>query len=194
RLFSLGSPNDPLVQIRNAQFVVFVVVQEQKLVQCFRHVVNATGTRRIQYFVLYKFSFVGFQLDLQVSFGNSHSSRSVTINAHGPQMGDVDVQTTFNHGRQKIIGGTDVVIYGIALMLATFHGVWCRSLLGKVYDGIRSPRFKKIYQALIIYGHVKVMERYVFSSQLFPSAQALSHWANRRKRTTFKFGIYIPSR
>ena len=103
--FGVGAPDDALVQICDPNLVVFVVVEEEQLIQRLGHVIDASGASRMQDF-LFKPTAIGLgYLHLQVALGNGRSTMgSIAIDAHGAEVHQMNFLTAFNDGGQQVMG------------------------------------------------------------------------------------------
>src|ERR687890_324159 len=165
----LGSPHDALVQIGDACQVVLVVVGEQELILGLGHVVDAARVRRVEDLLLYDLAPIGLDLDRQVPLGDLHPGRAVTVDAHGPQMHHVGVEPALGDRREQVVGRVEVVVHGVALVIARLHRVGCGPLLGDV----------------------DVVEVYLVACQLLPDAETLAHGANRGEGLAFQLDVYL---
>ena len=78
--FGVGAPDDPLVQVGDADLVVFVVVEEEQLVQRLGHVVDAAWAGRVQDLLLEA-----------AAVGLGHFHLEVTLGDGGAAVGAVAV-------------------------------------------------------------------------------------------------------
>ncbi len=159
-LRGLGSPHDALVQIGDARQVVLVVVGEQELILGFGHVVDAARVRRVEDLLLYKLAPFGLDFDRQIPLGDLHPGRAVTVDAHGPQMHHVGVEPALGDRRQQVVGRVEVVIYGVALMVAGLHRVGRGPLLGEVDHRVGLPLEEQVQKPAVVLGDVDVVEVY----------------------------------
>ena len=156
----LGSPHDALVQISDARQVVLVVVGEQELILGLGHVVDAARVRRVEDLLLYHLAPFGLDLDRQIPLGDLHPGRAVTVDAHGPQMHHVGVEPALGDRRQQVVGRVEVVVHGVALVVAGLHRVGRSPLLGEVDDRVRLPLEEQVQKLAVVLGDVDVVEVY----------------------------------
>src|SRR5699024_328541 len=157
-LLRVGAPNDALVQISNAQFVVFRVVGEQMLIQHFGHMINRAGVRRVEDRLINVAAFRQVDLDVQVALGDLHARGAVAIDTHGAKVGHVGVVAGSYNGRQQVVGGVDVVVNGVALGARVFHRIWRCALFREVHDRIWALGIDEIQQAVVVLSHVDIFK------------------------------------
>src|ERR671921_927254 len=151
-LRGLGPPHDALVQVGDARQVVLVVVGEQELVLGLGHVVDAAGVGRVEDLLLDHLALFGLDLDRQIPLGDLHPGRAVAVDAHGPQVHHVGVEPALGDRRQQVVGGVEVVVYGVALVVAGLHGVGRGPLLGKVDDRLGLPLEEQVQKLAVVLG------------------------------------------
>src|SRR5919112_34016 len=171
--------------------VVLVVVGEQELILGLGHVVDPARVRRVEDLLLYDLAPISLDLDRQVPFGDLHPGRTVTVDAHGPEMHDVGVEPALGDRREQVVGGVEVVVHGVALVIAGLHRVGCGPLLGEVDDRVRLPLEEQVQKLLVVLGDVDVVEVDPVAGQLLPDAQALAHRTNRGEGLTLQLDVYL---
>jgi hypothetical protein len=106
-------------------------------------------------------------------------------------MHHVGVEPTLGDRRQQVVGRVEVVIYGIALVIARLHRVGRSPLLGEVDDRVGLPLEEKVQKPTIVLGHVDVVEVYPVAGQLLPDAKALAHRTDRGEGLAFQLDVYL---
>ena len=186
----VGSPDDALVQVGDADLVVLVVVEEEQLVERLRHVINAAGACRVEDFLL-KAAAVGlghFHLEVALRDGGA-AVGAIAVDTHRAEVHHVDVLTAFNDGRQQVVGAVDVVIDGVALGGAALHRVGGGPLFREVDHGIWALLLKQIQQPLVLMGDVHVDKPHRLAAGFLPGFEALTDAHDRRQRLNFKVDV-----
>jgi len=124
-LLGLCAPDDTLMQVGHLHAIILVVVGEKELILGFSQVVDTTGIRWIENFLLQKVAVISLDLNTEIAFRDLHAGRAVAVYPHGPKVHDVNILPTFNHGGEEIIGSVEIIIDGIAFVVARFHRVRC---------------------------------------------------------------------
>ena len=186
----VGSPDDALVQVGDADLVVLVVVKEEQLIECLRHVIDTAGACRVEDFLL-EAAAVGLgHFHLQVTLGDGGAAvGAIAVDAHGAEMHHVDVLTAFNDGGQQVVGAVDVVVDGVALGGAALHRIGRGPLFREVDHRIRAFLQQQIQQPLVLMGDVHVDKPHRLAAGLLPGLEALADAHDRSQRLNFKVDI-----
>ena len=131
----VGAPNDALVQVGDADGVVFVVVEEEQLVERLGHVIDAAGIRGVQD-LFGEAAAIGLgHFHREIALGNRGATvGAVAVDPHGAQVDDVGIEAALHNGCQQVVGAVDVVINGVALGGARFHRIGGSPLFGEMDD------------------------------------------------------------
>ena len=70
-------------------------------------------------------------------------------------MHQVDVVTGFHDRAEHVVGGVDVVVDGVALVLAGLHGIGGSALFGVVNDRIRTLLAQQCQQPVVVMSDVE---------------------------------------
>ena len=132
----LGTPHDSLVKIGDADLVVGAIKGEEQLVERLGEVIDGTGIGGVQD-LAFDVTVGRGDLDGEVALGDRcRTGPAVTVNPHGPQVHERDVQTAFDDRAQHVVGTRHVVIHRVALRGRVAHGIRRRALLAEVDDGV----------------------------------------------------------
>src|SRR5690625_4781164 len=94
-------------------------------------------------------------------------------------MEHMNIQSRLDYGRQYVVRGVDVVVYGVALMPCRLHRVRGSTLLSEVHDSLGLLGMQEPQQTLVVLRHVEVLEADLPSRDLLPGGSALGHGADR---------------
>ena len=178
------------MQVGDADLVVLVVVEEEQLIERFRHVINAAGACRVEDFLL-EAAAVGLgHFHLQIALGDRGAAvGAIAVDAHGSEMHHMDVLTAFNDGGQQVVGAVDVVVDGVALGGAALHRIGRGPLFREVDHRIRAFLQQQIQQPLVLMGDVHVDKPHRLAAGLLPGFEALADAHDRSQRLNFKVDI-----
>lgn len=79
----------------------------------------------------------------------------------------------FDDGCENIVGSTDIVVHGVALLFFALLGIWRSSLFREVDDRVRSTLVDQRRKSVVVFGNVNVYEIYSLAGELVPSCQSL---------------------
>jgi len=190
---SICTPYDALVKVGDAHAIVLVVIGEEQLVLRLGQVIDTAGVRRVEDVMLGDIPLVVPDLNLEVTFGNLHTGRTVAIDAHRAEVHHVDVQAGIYDGAQDIVRRIEVVVHGVALLSLRLHGIRRCALLSEMNDRVRLEVIEKMKQPVILLRNVEILELDHLVGQFLPHLDAGSHWSNRRQRIGLQFIVDVPS-
>ena len=125
------------MQICDPNLVVFVVVEEEQLIQRLGHVIDAARAGWVKDFLFEPAAIRLGYFHLQVTLWNGRPTMgSIAINAHGAEVHHVNIETRLNDGGKQVVGAVDVVINGVALGGAALHRIGRSALFGEVNNGV----------------------------------------------------------
>lgn len=163
-LRGVGSPDNTLVQIGDSKLIILLVELPQDGIKALSGVVDGSRIGRVQD--------VGFASswkdDINVSLRDFTSRGSVSVDTHGSQVNDVDVQVSINNGTAQVVGSRNVVVDGVSLSLGVLHGVRGSTLFGKMNNGVWLFFLDKLDQQIIVLGNIQVDELDVLATDFLP--------------------------
>jgi hypothetical protein len=71
-------------------------------------------------------------------------------------MDNVCIDFGINNSTAQVVRSRNVIVHGVTLAFGVFHGVWCRTLFGKVNNGIGLFILDKLNEKIVFLGNVKV--------------------------------------
>ena len=158
RLGRLGTPDNSLVQVGDANLVVRRVESEEKLIERFSHVIHRAGIGRVQDLAV-DLAVGRGDLHREIALGDGRRTRpAVAVDAHGAEVNHRDVETGGRDRDQNVVRGAHVVIDGVALGGGVAHGIGRGALFTKVHDGVGTLVAEQVFQAVVLLGEVKVNE------------------------------------
>ena len=193
RFVGLGSPDDALVQVCDAQAVVLVVVGEHECIHGLGQVVDASRLGRVGDLHLL-FHAVHVDLDGHVAFGDRHAHRAVAVDAGGAQVHQVNVQARLDDGAQDVVGGVDVVVHRVTLVRRALHRIGRGALLGKVDGRLRLDLFEEAQHPVVVVGKVDVAKFNLLSGHLLPCGDPLVDRLDRRQRIAAQLDVDLSPR
>mmetsp|Transcript_59639 Transcript_59639/g.146209 ORF Transcript_59639/g.146209 Transcript_59639/m.146209 type:complete len:335 (-) Transcript_59639:170-1174(-) len=158
------SPDDTLVQVCDTELVVLLVELPQNSIKTFGGMVDRPGVGRVQDV---RFTSTG-QNDVDVTFWDFSTGRTVPVDAHGTEMDDVCIDVSIDDGTAQVVGPTYVVVDRVPLALRILHRIRCGTLFGEVDDRIRLFRLDQIDKQVIFFGDVHIDELDVLSGHFLP--------------------------
>jgi hypothetical protein len=164
-LRSVGSPDNPLMQVGNSDLVVLIVELPEKSVETLGGVVDRSWVGRVQNGL---FS-ASWKNNIQVSLRDFSSGGSVSVDTHGSQMHKVNIKFAVNDGTAQVVGTTNVVVNGVTLALGVLHGIRSCTLFGEVDNGIRLFVYDELDQQIVLFGDIQVHELDLLSTDFLPS-------------------------
>ncbi len=176
-LGSVGSPNNTLVKISDAEVVVLLVKLPEDGIQALGGVVNRSGVGRVQNV---RFS-SSRKSDINVSFMNFTSRSTVSVNTHGSQVHNVGIDFSVDDGTAKVVGSSNIVVDGVSLGLGILLGVRGSTLFGEVDNGIRLFFLDQLDEKVVVFGDIKVVERNGLSGNLLPGLDTSLLWSTFRE-------------
>src|ERR1700676_797574 len=144
--------------------------------------IDAAGIGRIKNLPMNDFT-VLLHLDRQIAFRNLHAGGAIAVNPHCTKMNDVAVDAGLDDGGEKIVGGIEIVVDRVTLVIRRLHRMGRRALYGEVHDSVGPPLNNERQKAMIILGDVEVVKGSNLAGYLFPSPNTFSDrpdWRERR--------------
>ena len=171
------------MQVGDANGVVFVVVEEEQLVERLGHVIDAAGIRGVQD-LLGEAAAIGLgHFHREIALRNRGAAvGAVAVDPHGAQVDDVGIEAALHNGGQQVVGAVDVVIDGVALGGARFHRIGGGPLFGEMDDCFGPLRLQQIQQARVVLGDVEGDEAHRPAAHLLPGGEAILDRGDRRER------------
>mmetsp|Transcript_22683 Transcript_22683/g.37530 ORF Transcript_22683/g.37530 Transcript_22683/m.37530 type:complete len:219 (+) Transcript_22683:521-1177(+) len=163
-LWSVGSPDNTLMQVGNAEVVVLLVELPENGIQTLGSMVDRTRMGRVKNVCLT----TSRKSNVNVSLRDLSSRSTVSVDTHGTKMNNVNIHISVNDSAAKVVGTTNVVVDCVTLRLGGLHRVWGSALLGKVDNRVGFLVLDQLHQQVIILGDIEVNEFHILSGDFLP--------------------------
>jgi hypothetical protein len=132
---------------------------------------------------------------VDVPFGDLPTRGAVPVDAHRPQVHQVDVQTGLDDAAQHIMSRSEVVVDGVALGCRGLHRVWRGTLLGEVHHRVRLLVLEHLDEAFVLLREVEVDEAHgLLARNGIPGVDARLGGGDRREGAAAEVDVDLPPR